>query len=106
MIYNAWCQIIEPTQQDSQADYLQRDHDETPQPAQRCWLKQTTRAQEASVLGEMAIGSYSCRLHTTQAVGPGWRMRIKPDGSGMWDSYIVRRAGDLGFYKLLSLEAA
>jgi len=104
MIYNATCQIIEPTQQDSPGDYLQREHDETPQPEQRCWVRQTTRASEASILGQMAIGSYACRLHTTLHVGPGWRMRIKPDGSGQWDDYIVRRAGDLGFYKLVSIE--
>ena len=104
MIFNATCRIIEPVQQDSQDDYLQRDHSETTHPDQRCSLRQTTRGSEATVLGGMSLNSYSCRLQTALPVAADWRLQAQLDGEPGWREYTVRRVGDLGFYKLLSVE--
>jgi len=103
MIFNATCRIIEPVQQDSQDDYLQRDHNETTHAEQRCSLRQTTRSSEATVLGALSLNSYSCRLQTALPVAADWRLKIRKDGED-WRDYTVRRVGDLGFYKLLSVE--
>ena len=104
MIFNATCRIIEPVQQDSQDDHLQRDHNETTHPEQRCSLRQTTRGSEATVLGTMSLNSYSCRLQTALPVAADWRLKIRKDGDDDWRHYTVRRVGDVGFYKLLSAE--
>ena len=105
MIFNATCKIIEPVQQDSQDDHLQREHTETTHPEQRCSLRQTSRGQEATVLGGMSLNSYSCRLQTALPVAADWRLEARQDGEDTWRDYTVRRVGNLGFYKLLSVEA-
>lgn len=103
-MYNADCILLVPREAVDDDDEYQRVRDEALDTTIRCSLRQMSMRQEATVLGQVAARVYRCRLQTRREIQPGWRLRVRVDGSD-WHEYEVKRAALHHHWDLL-LEAA
>jgi len=90
-VYNADAILLIPREAVDADDDYRRVRDEVTEQPLRCSLRQMTMRQEATVLGQVATRVYRCRLQTLEDVQPGWRLKVRVDGS-YWREYEVKRA--------------
>jgi len=96
-LYNATARIIKPISTPTGPEDLERQHDRDElRPTLRCSLRQMTRKQEATVLGDLATAAYVCRLRTAEVISVGWQLSILQDGDREWVTYYVREARRAG----------
>lgn len=103
-LLNATATLLEPTTAPDPGSPLQLTHGERELSPVRCSLRDLSVTRAIGALGRVAVNAYTCRLHTTAAVKPGWRVRVTRDGETDPATYVVQKVSR-NLHTVLTLEA-
>ena len=101
---NATVRIVRAVRLETGTGGLDREVRYDPMPEQRASLRQMSPGQALALLGQVALNTWSLRLHAKAEIGPGTVVKAKRDGQQDWSEYrvlTVRR----GMYVRAILEA-
>lgn len=79
-MWNATCKLLRPKTTAHAADTLQRDHRFDTLPEQQCSFRALSAVRSIGPLGRVALNGWTCRLCSSEAIKPGWRILVQCEG--------------------------
>jgi len=86
---NATVRIVRAVRLETGTGGLDREVRYDPMPEQRASLRQMSPGQALALLGQVALNTWSLRLHTETQIGPGTVVKALRDGDDTWGEYKV-----------------
>jgi len=93
---NAYCYPLSATSEQSGADLLEREHGEVRGSDLRCSLRPVSTFEQMSVVGNLGISVFRCRLRSPIAIKINERIVAKLDDEDEWRKYVVKQSKRYG----------